>query len=141
MVAQNWTIYSNFWESYIRFFRCTLSILHKSWLTFCWFQQKIQKMSHFRHFNDHTFGSKHDNYIKDPIFSIYTLSSISWYISFLHFKIIKIQIYGVLLPPPPLSPLPFLCIMLWSVKVLLLHPKYDTFKTVKIDIFFLQKIC
>ena len=36
---------------------------------FCCHQQKTQKISHFGHFNDNNFGSKHDTETNDPIFS------------------------------------------------------------------------
>ena len=75
-----------------------VNILSKLRLIFCWCQQKIQKMSYFLYFNDHNPGRIHDNQINDPIFFIYSLSSICWYISFLHFKTSKIQFHGV----PPL---------------------------------------
>ena len=81
--------------------------MSKLWLIFCWHQPKIQKMIHFWHFNDHNLGSKHDNLTNDPIFSTCSLSSIRWYISFLHFKTFKIQFYGSLpsLPKMTLSSL------------------------------------
>ena len=40
--------------------QCTLCIFSKLWLIFCWHQQKLQKMSHFWHFNDHNCRSKHN---------------------------------------------------------------------------------
>ena len=64
---------------------------------FCCHQQKIQKISHFGHFNDNNFGSKHDNETNDPIFLISYSISIPCYIYFMHFKTLKIQFHGVLL--------------------------------------------
>ena len=61
-----------------------LNKLLKLWLKFCCDQQKIQKMSHFWHFNGHNSGSKHDNQTNDPIFLIY-LSILS--IGIFHFCI------------------------------------------------------
>ena len=60
------------------------------WLTFCWLN-KIQKISHFWHFNDHNSRIKHDKQTNDPTFLSYFLGSICWYISCLHFKSFKIQ--------------------------------------------------
>ena len=69
-----------------------LNIFTKLWLlVLCCHQRKIQKTSHFCHFNDNNFGSKHYKQKKDPIFLIYPLSSIHWYISLFHFKTLKIQ--------------------------------------------------
>ena len=66
-----------------------LNILPKLWLTFGSQQQKIQKMSHFWRFHDHNSRCKHDNQTNDPIFVIYSLSSVHLYISFSHFSIFK----------------------------------------------------
>ena len=81
-----------------------INILYKLWLSFCWHQQKIQKMSIFWHFKDYNLGRKHDKWqmMIDPIFTINSLRSICWYISFLHFKALKIQFHGV--PNIPLNP-------------------------------------
>ena len=43
-------------------------------------------------------GGKHDSQTNDPIFFIYSLSFICWYILILHFKTFKIQFHGVLPP-------------------------------------------
>ena len=61
----------------------------------CCHQQKIQKMSHFWH-KDHNTGNKYDNLTNNAIYFIYSLSSIRWYISFLHFKTFKIQFHGII---------------------------------------------
>ena len=58
-------------------------------------QQKIQKMSHFWHFNDRNSGSKYDNKTNDSFFSHLLLKLYPWYISFLHFKTYKIQSHRV----------------------------------------------
>ena len=58
-----------------KIFQVLLSILPKMWLFGC-HQQKIQKMSHVSHFNDHNWGTKHDIYANDPVFLIYSLSSL-----------------------------------------------------------------
>ena len=71
----------------------------KLWLSFCCPQQKIQKMNHFWHFNDHNSGSKDDNKKNNLIFFIYSLTSSPWYISFLYLKTFKIQFLEV---PPSL---------------------------------------
>ena len=55
----------------------------------------IWKISHFLHFNDNNFGSKHDNETNGPIFLISYLSFIRCYIYFMHFKTLKIQFHGV----------------------------------------------
>ena len=101
-----------------------LSIL---WLIFCWHQEKKQKMSHLWHFNDHNSRCKRDNKTNDPIFSIYSLSCICWYILFLHFKTFKIQFHGI---PPHVA-------FCSSLKNTHLHANDDTFKSVNI----LQKVC
>ena len=62
---------------------------------YCCHQQKIQKMSHFWH-KDHNTGNKYDNLTNNAIYFIYSLSSIRWYISFLHFKTFKIQFHGII---------------------------------------------
>ena len=67
-------------------------------------QQKIQKMSCLGHFNGYNSRTKY-NLTNDTIFLMCCLSSIHWYISFLHFKTIKIHLTGS-----------FICIMFWSVK-------------------------
>ena len=58
-------------------------------------------MSHFWHFNDHKARSKHETYITDPVLPIYSLRSIRWYISLLHFKTFKVQFNA----PPVLFPI------------------------------------
>ena len=78
-----------------KIFQEHLNKLLKLWLKFCCDQQKIKQMSHFWHFNDHNSESKHDNQTNDPIFLIYSLNFIHWFISFLHLKIFKIQFHGV----------------------------------------------
>ena len=77
-----------------KIFQIHLHILPKLLLIFYCHHKKIQKLSHSWHFNDHNSRGKYNN-----------LSSLRWYISFLHFKIFKIQFHGI-----PL------CIMFWSVK-------------------------
>ena len=67
-----------------------IDILPKLWLLFCYHHLKIQKMNHFWNFNDY------DNLINDPTFLIYSLSSIRWYKSFLHFRTFKIEFYEIL---------------------------------------------
>ena len=96
---------------------------------FCCHQQKIWKISHFRHFNGDNFGSRHDDETNDPIFFISSLSSIRCYIYFLHFQILKIQFHGA----------PF-CIMFWYGKYIF-HAKDYIFKPVNTEILFLHKIC
>ena len=54
-----------------------------------------QKIGHFWHFNDQKAGSNYDNSTNNPIFLIYFLSSIHWYVSFLHFKTFKFHFHGV----------------------------------------------
>ena len=58
-----------------------LNISLKLWLIFCCHQQKIVKMSHLWHFNDHNSESKHDNKTNDPIFSstLWALSAVIFY--------------------------------------------------------------
>ena len=71
------------------------------------------------------------NIIKQQnIYFIYYLSSICWFISFLHFNIFKIQFYGV----PSFA----LCSGLQNTY---LHAKDDNFKPGNINILFLHKIC
>ena len=86
-----------------KIFQIHVNILSKLWLIFCWHQPKIQKMIHFWYFNDHNLGSKHDNLTNDRIFSTYSLTSIRWYISFLHLKTFKIQFYGSLPSLPKMT--------------------------------------
>ena len=70
------------------------------------------------------------NIIKQQnIYFIYYLSSICWFISFLHFNIFKIQFYGV--------PAFALCSGLLNTH---LHAKDDNFKPSNINILFLHKI-
>ena len=58
------------------------NILLKLWLIFYCHEQKIQKMSHFWHLNDHNSRSKHDKWTKDPICLIYSeISSLVYFIS------------------------------------------------------------
>ena len=72
--------------------------MSKLLLIFAVISWKYKKCAIFWHFNDYNPGSKHDNYTNDFIFHIYSLSSICWwYISFLHFKSLKIQFHGVFL--------------------------------------------
>ena len=52
-------------------------------------------MIHFWHFTGHNSWSKFDNQTNDLIFLIYSLSSFSWYFSFLHFQTFKIHLDGV----------------------------------------------
>ena len=78
-----------------KIFQEHLNKLLKLWLKFFCDQQKIQKMSHFWHLNDHNSGSKHDNQTNDSIFLIYSLNFIHWYVSFLHLKTFKIQFHEV----------------------------------------------
>ena len=75
-------------------FQVYLKILTKLWLTFCYHQQRIQKMSQFWHFHDYNSGSEHNHLTNDPIF-IYFLSATRLNISFLYFKIFKIQFHRV----------------------------------------------
>ena len=56
--------------------------------------------------NSHSSQSKHGNRTNDPIFSIYSLMRIRWYVSFLHFITFKSQFYTPLLS----------AILFWSVK-------------------------
>ena len=72
----------HFWKELNKIFLTHLHILPKLWLIFCCHRQKIQKMSHFWHFNDHNWGSKLDNKISGSIFLTSSLSSIRWYLSF-----------------------------------------------------------
>ena len=88
MVAQNSIIHKHFRKELNKIFQMNLTIFPKLWRILGCNQQKIQKMSHFWHFNDHNSGSKHDNQINDPIFVIYSPRSVHWNISFLHFKIL-----------------------------------------------------
>ena len=63
-----------------------LNILPKLWQTFRCYQQKIQKISDFWYFKDHRYGSKHDSKTNEPMFLIYSLWSIYWYVSFQDFQ-------------------------------------------------------
>ena len=54
-----------------------------------------KKMSHVEHFNDHNSRSKHDNQTNNPIFLIYSLSSLRWSISFQHLKTFKTKFRGI----------------------------------------------
>ena len=103
---------TNFMKN-LKIFQVQLNILPKLRLLFCFHQKKIQKISHFWHFKDHNFGSKHDNYINDPIFFTYFLRSFSWYNLFLHFKTFEIQFHE--------APL---CIILWSAKYTLTYQRW-----------------
>ena len=48
--------YTIFCKNSNKIFQLHLNVLPKLWLTFCCHQQRIQKMSHLRHFNDHNSG-------------------------------------------------------------------------------------
>ena len=78
-----------------KIFQVRLNILPKLQLIFCFQQQKIQKTIHFWHFTGHNSWSKYDNQTNDPIFLIYSLSSISWSFSFSNFQTFKIHLSGV----------------------------------------------
>ena len=91
-----------------------------------WAKNKKSNFSHFRNYNS---GSKHDNYTNDPIFLICSLSSIRWYISFLHFNTFKIQSHGV----------PHLHYVL--VRKINIYKSKMTLSSLAIDFLFLHKIC
>ena len=77
-------------------FQIHWNIFPKLWLIFCCHQQKMQKMSHFWHCNDHNTRNKYDNnfFFFETIFFIYS-ELYPLYISFLHLQTFKIQFHGV----------------------------------------------
>ena len=82
-------------------------------------------MSHFCHFNDYNSSGKNDHQTNDPIFLIYSLSSIRWYISYLYFRTFKTQFLA-----------PCFFALLSSLQNTYLHAKDDTFEPANINIFF-----
>ena len=66
---------------------------------FCCYEQKIQKMNHLLHFNEHTSSSKHLNLTNGPIFLIYSLRSIRRHF---HFCVSRHSKFSSMGSPPPL---------------------------------------
>ena len=59
MLALKCILQNNFLKGPNKSFQMHLNIFPKLGLIFCCIQQKVHKMSHFWHFNDHNSGSKH----------------------------------------------------------------------------------
>ena len=76
-----------------KIFQMHLNILLKLWPIFCCHQQKIQKWAIFDILMTVTLVGNMIS--RQMAFFIYSLSSISWYISFLHFKSFKMQFHEV----------------------------------------------
>ena len=101
-------------------FTISFSNWTKRWLIFRCHQQR---MSNFWHFSYYNCENKHDSLTNDSCFLIYILSSVWWYISFLHDKTYKIKFYA---PPIPFS---FFFVLLNTH----FHVKDDNLKPVNID--------
>ena len=91
---------------------------------FCCYQREKHKMSHFWHFKDNKFGSKHDNYQMN-LFFLCTLWALS--LNIFHFYISRHSKFN--------SMRSLLCILFWFVKYIFTSQK-DTFKPVNKYILF-----
>ena len=76
----------------------------------------------------------------DPIFLVYYLSSIRWFISILDFKTFQIQFHELSLLFLEIQSSPPVCVIFWCENSHI-QAKNDTFKSVKKDTHFLKERC